>query len=124
MPSNGEKMVESQRILPEGLGKGVFGRIAPETMGNWWNSHVGSGMNVSGFYISFLLFPAGKHRKRSEVAGIILWFCDPGYGIQVPSVSAVFLTENGFRFGFFDGIPVEYGTVPREIRVVYGFVPE
>jgi hypothetical protein len=78
MPSYGEKMFERQRIFPELLGKGVFYRIASETMGNWWNSHVGSGMDVSGFPISFLLFPVRKHRKWSAIAGIILWFSDPG----------------------------------------------
>jgi hypothetical protein len=72
MPSNGEKMVKRQRILPEGLGKEMFYRIALETIGNWWNSHAGSGTDVSGFYISYLPFSAGKFRKWLEVAGIIL----------------------------------------------------
>jgi hypothetical protein len=70
--SSGGKMVERQRILPEVLRKQVFYRIAPETVGNWWNSHVGSGSDVSGFYVSFVPFPAGKYRKWSEVDGVIL----------------------------------------------------
>jgi hypothetical protein len=117
-------MVERQRILSEVLRKRVFYRIALETVGNWWNSHVVSGTDVSGFYVRFLPFPAGKYRKWSEVAGIILWFSDPGYSMQVPSISSIFLTKNGFRFFVSDGIPLEYGGVPREIRVIFGVVPE